>query len=139
MIVGLDLNLSDSRMTLQEILKFLECSPKTFHLTGSRFFGNYTEHSDYDFFTQSNNDYIEFLLKIGFRKLTDVDFNEQTYDGKQFVTILEYLPLDGNKIQIQFVYEYDRKNRIQNRIKNEFKSFNDLTKEQKRDLWSFLL
>ena len=139
MIVGLDLNLSDPRMTLQEILKFLECSPKKFYLTGSRFFGNHTVGSDYDFFTQSNNDYVEFLLKIGFRKLTDVDFNEQTYDGKQFVTILEYLPLDGNKIQIQFVYEYDRKNRIQNRIKNEFKSFNDLTKEQKRDLWSFLL
>ena len=139
MIVGLDLNLSDSRMTLQEILKFLECSPKTFYLTGSRFFGNHTEHSDYDFFTQSNDFYVDFFLKIGFRKLTDVDFNEQTYDGKQFVTILEYLPLDGNKIQIQFVYEYDRKNRIQNRIKNEFKSFNDLTKEQKRDLWSFLL
>lgn len=38
----------------------------TFHLTGSRFFGGETDHSDWDFITERTQEVTAFLLESGF-------------------------------------------------------------------------
>ena len=42
------------------VFKMLRQSSYTFYLTGSRYFGNYTENSDWDFFADYNTIVREF-------------------------------------------------------------------------------
>ena len=51
---------------IPSFLQVLEESPFVFHLTGSRFFGDSKESSDWDFFTQYSNEVETFLKNYGF-------------------------------------------------------------------------
>lgn len=59
---------SSGLATLRSIQLLTDHPTITFHLTGSRFFGGYSSHSDWDFFTEFNASVVEFLVRCGFRK-----------------------------------------------------------------------
>ncbi len=50
----------------QEVLSILQNSSFNFYLTGSRFFGTASLHSDIDFFTEDCKDVETFLIDLGF-------------------------------------------------------------------------
>lgn len=88
MIFGTDRN---RFLTMVEILMLLDFK---FHLTGSRFFGNATDESDWDFFAE----YDMGLLK----KLFDLGFYDRTISSYGGDTQLVYL-MEWENIQIQLV------------------------------------
>lgn len=59
----------------KSILSTLEESCFEFYLTGSRFFRNSTEYSDWDFFVKNTNEVKEFLISNGFTQYS----NESIY------------------------------------------------------------
>jgi hypothetical protein len=52
----------------QEVLLKLDDSHFDFHLTGSRYFGGFSQNSDYDFFVRNSEEIVAFLESIGFVK-----------------------------------------------------------------------
>lgn len=80
MLFGTDLGLSGTLHRMNE-------SQFEFHLTGSRFFGNYGLGSDYDFFVQFEQPFtadslcdttiVKELVKLGFRTLMGSDYTDK--------------------------------------------------------------
>lgn len=60
MIIGMEKSKRD------QIIEAMEESSFNFHLTGSRFFKTDNDGSDYDFFTENNEEVVRFLLDLGF-------------------------------------------------------------------------
>ena len=89
----------------QQILRTLEDSPFEFYLTGSRFFGNFRQDSDYDFFVEENA--IDWLRNNVFEKLP-------THNYLDLLTISVFQK--GN-VHIQVVKDVVLKSRAQQLIK----------------------
>lgn len=136
MITGLDI--SNKTKSKDEVLTFLHSLSNNFQLTGSRFFGNEKADSDYDFFVQHKFDLVEILLRFGFEDIKQKTLLGGGYDGKQFITILEYKTFDV-PIQVQMVDYFSQKLNVQRRLKANLTFFNTLTKEQRKELWGLML
>ncbi len=136
MITGLDI--TNKTKSKDEVLTFLHSLPNHFQLTGSRFFGNEKADSDYDFFVQHNFNLVETLIRFGFEDIKQKTLLGGGYDGKQFITILEYKTFDI-PIQIQLVDYFSHKLNVQYRLKSNLSFFNSLTKEQRKEIWGLML
>lgn len=128
------------------VLGFLNTRPETFHLTGSRYFGNATESSDYDYFVQFSPKLLDSLLLFGFRVLTEpyhlfpgsdtsfVDTDRLLLWDQDIVHILRYI--DDNKVQwdIQLVKDYNRRELVLRYLKC-LSWYTTLSKDQRGELW----
>ena len=66
------------------MLEKMKDSPFVFHQTGSRYFGNNSLDSDYDFFTKNCEEARQFLIKNGFVKIGSVvDYMGIDYDEQE--------------------------------------------------------
>lgn len=93
------------------ILDILNKMPQVFQLTGSYFFGNPTQDSDLDFFTQYNPGLEKSLLDLGFKPLA-------IYEDNNCVVALRFEASPWNpQIDIQLVLNFAMKNEIQSRFK----------------------
>ena len=83
-------------------------------MTGSRFFGNHTEQSDYDYFTNDSKEVYHYLRTLGFELSGDL-VDLPNYQDKLTRSVLIH---KKDNIHIQLVYDAERKIKIQNFIKN---------------------
>lgn len=80
----------------------LQSSDFKFYLTGSRFFGNFTKYSDWDFFVKDSLEVRNFLQEIGF----SIHLKDYTYKDRN----LNFIVCHNNvPIQIQLVNDADLK------------------------------
>ncbi len=96
------------------MLNELKISDIPFHLTGSRFFGVNTPESDWDFFTDYNEETEKFLREKGFHEIR----NSTRYSDSETVTVYRWHDTANNQIDIQLVRDIALKNQIQNILKN---------------------
>lgn len=100
------------------IFTVLEQSPFTFYLTGSRYFGDAVENSDWDFFVQHDRGVISFLESHGFELVHRR--NEKYKDEICLYTYRKLCPELGYGraacVDIQVVIDAPRKNKAQEYI-----------------------
>lgn len=109
-----------------EALSFVQGSAGQFYLTGSRFFGNNAENSDYDFFTEATDEVAVELAEAGFKLLS-----EGNYEGTSAVVAV----WEKGKVQVQLVLDAPLKERIQSGIKHHIPGFGHLDKNQRKLVW----
>lgn len=85
-----------------------------FYLTGSRYFGGYTDTSDYDYFTEDTQSTAKLLEEHGFRKLGFTDYKDELTSSVYRVEI------DGKRIDIQLVKDVRLKIRAQQILSSVF-------------------
>mgnify|MGYP000864027683 CR=1 FL=1 len=131
---------------VSSILFKLQNSDLDFYLTGSRFFNNHRENSDYDFFVEDSPGVRQFLKSLGFSKL-----NNSAYLDDNTVVVYRYMPKsdcyitnDGytiknhNHIDIQIVVDAVKKQSVQNIMKyNDFILTGDKT--YAKTVWNTLM
>lgn len=126
-------------LKVYDIIALLCSFDESFHLTGSRFFGNFHPNSDWDFFVSNCAATKKKLLKIGFKEVNSEIMVDLGYDKSQFSSILECQAEDG-VIQIQLLQNTYSKERVQELIKSEYlDEFNSMSKPERKKLWSLLL
>lgn len=124
------------------VVKTLEMSKFEFHLTGSRFWGNVTNSSDWDFFVQNSDEIHEWLHANGFERLAA----SSAYAGDGMCdcvyvlgsetqcndACIRYLP--SNEVHVQVVKSAMLKNSIQTEL---FRLYPDgfVDKGQARLVW----
>ena len=123
-----------------EIFSEMEKSEFYFHLTGNHFFsGNTPEQmfdedapdQDYTFFSHNCSEVIEFLYDLGFEEDPTSACND---DNTACVMILEDYPFS---IQVQVVYDVEKKIKVQNIIDKHFKSvYMILPRFQCKEFWN---
>ena len=86
---------------LDKVLIEIYNSDHGFALTGSRFFGNHNDNSDYDFFANYEKKVIDFLERLGFKQIT-VD----TYRDSQIVRIYRRHFESQGDIDIMLVHSF---------------------------------
>lgn len=96
-----------------ELFDELKKAPHTFYVTGSRFFGDYTGRSDYDFFTQESDATRLFLQKL---ELLETTWNPRYTVDPSIISVWTHPKLP---IHIQFVNAADLKWKIQNLLKDK--------------------
>lgn len=121
-------------VTVEMILKHSH----SFYLTGSRFFGNANEKSDWDFFTLYDKEVRRELLDYGFERNTD-----ETYSGDtEIVEVLSkdcFNPTTGTpvKVDVQLLKALTKKVAVQEALKQTWNSGTGLpgNKLTQRCLW----
>lgn len=106
MLVNYTPSFSD-KSTVVSVVEWIKASPKTFALTGSRYFGGANEDSDWDFFVEHDNNLYDFLLSQGFvdisrREVDIVQGNTNLYSDDSIVQVMEKICTDG-VVQIQLL------------------------------------
>lgn len=86
--------------SLFKVIYLLMSAPFDFYLTGSRFFGNVTPNSDYDFFVKESHALHLFLAKNGF--LPDV---HARYVEDMSYTTIYMVEIETSIVQVQVVKE----------------------------------
>lgn len=112
------------------IVTALEKSEFTFYLTGSRFFGNAREKSDWDFFTEDSGDALrDYLRRIGFRRL---DSKTTEYTDMNVIDIWE-----NQNVHVQVIRNLHFKRKAQVLLNTKpFKAiYLAATKTRRRHLW----
>ena len=92
----------------------LEKMPHTFYLTGSRFFRNVHEGSDWDFFTEDCKSIRESLTNNGFCP----KFQNKYEKDKEVVEVWEKYVPEGT-YQVQIVRDAEKKNKAQMLLNTE--------------------
>lgn len=105
MITGMQSQTSSKTV---KVLSWLDQSVHTFHLTGSRKFGNETNESDYDFFADHTPAAEVFLKNIGFDNPS-----LETYTDSEMVGLWKHREA---KIDVQLVRSALMKNKVQEMI-----------------------
>lgn len=96
---------------LPKAARTLEQSGIDFYLTGSRAWRTATEKSDWDFFTQDNEDTHAFLITNGFKVI------EHSYDSDPLIeTVYEKVSFLERTVQVQMCRDVARKQLIQRKL-----------------------
>lgn len=115
-----------------ETLSLLANSSHNFYLTGSRFFGNARELSDWDFFSQYSEELEKWLLEQGFTHLLG---SQNLYNDENTAMVLE-----RGWIQVQLQAEVNLKIAAQTILDDltgrEREQFLNTTKLSKREYWN---
>jgi hypothetical protein len=113
-------------------LVLLQTLPYDFYLTGSRFFGNPTKESDWDFYCEYNENLIDTLKDHGFRTLIPTTYRDANTS----------LVLRRDNVDIQFVKDFAKKHKVQSLLLQLIKHFDlplkDFTKLQRVQIWDNL-
>ena len=104
-------------------LEWIKSSAHVFHLTGSRYFGNQSADSDWDFFVQDKADLQQDLERAGFK------CDEETYPGDPMFTSV----WKKDNVHVQVVIHAGMKQKIQERLIPFMKTIKD--KDQRKKLW----
>jgi hypothetical protein len=125
------------RNSLASLLVALSNSEFEFYLTGSQFFGNYTNESDYDFFVDNNHKTLLFLSQLGFNEVV----SNHDYDFNNLCELWERTTVEGIKIQVQVLRCgcSEKKQIAQHRIYSVRDIFNVLDKKQRSKFWNMFL
>lgn len=98
------------------VVKMIE-SEHNFHLTGSRFFGNSTNQSDWDFFIQDSPQVRNWLVANNFK----INKNSKYYSDDSCVDVYRYYitdyKIDAHWIDVQIVNDVSLKIKAQDLIK----------------------
>lgn len=124
---------SATQSQVVENLRKIENSSIPFYLTGSRFFGNYTKESDYDFFVDSA---FHMDIKKLFPELRVAPMDIPGYEYRDNLTVCVYA-IAG--IHIQLVKDAKLKNMVQKYIAYSKQLFNDLKtlpKSHRKHVWN---
>lgn len=128
---------------IQERLLIMSSSKFDFYLTGSRYFGNATEKSDWDFFVQYDDQIVKFLLDLGFKR----NYNEKAYDDKGVSAVYTFVPTkytgfedisdSPEHIDVQLTKHAWYKLEVQKYIKHKY--LDELIacqKSKRKDIWN---
>lgn len=120
------------------VVSMMSSEKYKFHLTGSRFFGNSKENSDWDFFTEYSISVKSYLSDMGFVTLTE---SCRSYNDQETRSVMRFI---DNKLQIdvQLVNDVKKKVRVNNAIKHRpdfLKLMNSLGKNDRTAFWDMLL
>lgn len=114
----------------------------TLYLTGSRYFGNDSENSDWDFFCYATETFIQKLIEEGFNELKkDKDLFESNYTGTG-MKIFEIQLGDTTVVQIQ-VYSTEKEVIVKQNAqkfllcKTNIASVTD--KQERKKMWTLVL
>ena len=121
--------------TLETTLIELALMNERFYLTGSRFFGTATVHSDYDFFTQ-DSDMVRYRLRtLGFAVLP---ISESEYKDVNTVLVMRKM-FPGSDIWIDVQLQKDAilKNFVQNQL-YEILHYDNASKARRTEIWNML-
>jgi hypothetical protein len=113
------------------IVNKLEKSEHTFYLTGSRFFGGYSIHSDWDYFVKDSLGVRGFLLRLGFQEEENLDL--KMYDDSTIVTVMSF-----NDIQIQLVHDADFKHQVQTLLL-QVNGLKGVPKTARKYVWNYAI
>jgi hypothetical protein len=108
-------------------------SPIVFHLTGSRYFGNATAKSDWDFFTEYTENTQKFLANLGFVRLAFHGYNDELTAG-----VWRHA---AEQIDVQLVRDVPLKIKIQEMIYADvgmLVTLRNVTKNEATAIWDFL-
>jgi hypothetical protein len=111
----------------QPVLVELDSLNCHFYLTGSRFFGNWGDHSDWDFFTEDCQEVKSALRRMGF-----IHECQPLYSDPLCTSVFVH---PSEKIHIQTVSDLTLKIKIQNIIKQHHLIKFCTTKEEQRAMW----
>lgn len=109
-------------------LDFISSSPFVFYLTGSRYFGTERPDSDYDFFTQENEQLEKVLEDNGFR------LDSESYQGDPIMTKV----YARENVHIQLVIDVKMKAWVQLLLASYIQKYKP-DKEQLKSLWSIAI
>lgn len=116
---------------MSDIEKFINESKFEFFLTGSRFFGNATNTSDYDYFVEYSMSLLKDLHTLGFS-------NESSNRNYTDISLDRLLKKDGIHIQIIHPEWMQAKIKAQN-VLAHYRKYLLCTKEQRKLLWDVAL
>jgi hypothetical protein len=108
---------------IKTAIEFLHNMKEPFTLTGSRYFGGYSERSDWDFFAEYSEQLQETLVNYGFRISHD-------YTGMSHVVSV----LAWGSIHVQLVRDAALKRNVQEKLRNRG-IMRGLTKEVRKLIW----
>lgn len=118
----------------QKILLKMDQPPFSFYLTGSRFFGNPDEHSDYDFFVLDSEEVREFLQNLGFRNKTVSRY--LLPDMKEFQDLNDVWTFQ-DLIDVQLLKETFFKKKAQNILETMPGGFRNVYYSKRKDAWNW--
>jgi hypothetical protein len=117
------------------IIGKMENSAFCFYLTGSRFFGDFSYASDWDYFVQSDEKVRKFLKELGFFPIT-MDGAEKYSDA----TIVDVFQAEDayRTIQVQLVHNAILKNQAQDFLQT-YGRLDIVPKESRKYLWNMAI
>lgn len=116
--------------TGRSFLKEVESLPQVFYLTGSKFFGNFGNKSDTDFFTNYSKEVCQFLIdEFGFVLLSN-----QQYTSCDIEVVLFN---QTENVHVQLVHNAEHKNRVQHKLKE--KNLLGTDKRHRQFVWNLAL
>lgn len=102
-------------------------APFDAELTGSRFFGNPSAASDYDFFTAIKGSTVSWLLKHGWKKILDESYVDQNTE-----TVYR-----RGCVDVALVVNLMQRRKVQNLLKVHFPYLLSMPKENRKQVWKF--
>jgi hypothetical protein len=129
---------------MPSIISEMRSSLYEFYLTGSRYWGTFTEKSDWDFFVQDSKSVREYLTKRGFTNYSR--YSEYAADG-QCIDVFVYRPFNepssddlSNQVHVQIVLDAKFKQAVQEELFRLFpRGFRDKDEASKIWLTAFTL
>lgn len=127
---------SNSDPTCRAIVELQECGKYMFWFYGSRFFGNHTSHSDFDFYTEKKDGIEEWLQQMGFAKRKPIeDDADYPKDTKGMVHAI----YDLGKVQVMVVNRVEVMNTIVGHFVSMGAYFYSMDKTERMKLWDTLV
>jgi len=105
--------IQNAEFTVPMLTRLSQHPHHTFYLTGSRYFGGYTQCSDWDFFVEHSEDIINWLTSLDFKICIDTQYKDQSVQ-----MIMKYRD-EEIKIDIQLVTNAQLKNEVQEGLPKE--------------------
>ena len=119
---------SESVSETYYVIQAFRESEFSFYLTGSRFFGNHTTDSDWDFFTKNALSVRRFLVDYGFKE------ESSSYRDRVVAVVYKHIKLP---IHVQLVHDVNKKILAQHLIKGMGIPLLDISnKDKRRDIWN---
>lgn len=115
------------------MIEALRKCPVPLHLTGSRYFGGFTEKSDYDFFCEDTEDNRATIASLGKWTIEEMTLDSVTYKDVNCSEVWIHYSIPN--IHIQFVKNVDRKLEVQTFLRNF--PFSLVDKRARRDVWNW--
>lgn len=109
-----------------------------FYLTGSRFFENSDDTSDYDFFTTDSKTVREWLSMMGFTPIPMIGKPDQDDAGYNDSDIVDVFRNHKARVDVQLVHDVKIRLEAQQLLKS-WKLLKNYPKDERSRLWTFAL
>ena len=143
MVKGIQISYLGKITNINNFISYMDTIKETtLYLTGSRYFGNVSENSDWDFFCYASESFINLLNNLGFSELkTDNEMFQSNYADtgmKIFETVLG----DNSIVQIQCYSSEEEVKVKQNaqiflNLKSNIRQIED--KQERKRIWTLVL